>query len=309
MGYSMRRRPAFTLVEALVVIAIIGVIVALLMPAVQRIRDHASRMHCRNNLKQIGLALHHHHERFKRFPAGYASKSPTVDGPNLGPGWGWAAAILPDLEQVAVYNQIDFRKDISDPANAVPRRTPLAIFLCPTDQPPTTTFTATDAGGAAICDVAFSNYVAIAGVNEVSIFPDTSNGEPGVFLRNSRTRVADIRDGTSMTVIVTERCWPRSPQTTWVGAVTGSSVPPINPAYDDEAAGVLCLTNSGTIADARLPNNSFMHVEDAGSLHPAGVPILFADGAVRSLLYGSEPWLWVALVTRSGGEIISTEFY
>lgn len=301
-------RIGFTLIELLVVIAIIGVLMGLLVPAVQRVRESASRVHCQNNLKQIGLAFHAYHERYRRFPSGFISKSSSTDGPSLGPGWGWAAQILPYVEQDALYSQISLTKDIADPANATVRQTSLPIFLCPSDRAPTPTFNVKSSSGGSLCDVAFANYVGMAGVNEITVYPDTSNAEPGVLLRNSRVRVTDIRDGSSNTLLATERCSAKSPQTTWTGAVTGASVPPINPSYDNEGPGILCLTNSGTAEDGRTPNNPFEHVEDASSVHPAGVNLLFADGSVRSILYGTDPAIWVAITTRSGGETVKLDF-
>src|SRR5438046_1669421 len=228
------RRQGFTLIELLVVIAIIGVLIGLLLPAVQKVREAAARTQCKNNLKQIGLAFHNYHAAQGSFPPGFASQAATVDGPSLGPGWGWAAHLLPYFEQDNLYRQIDFTKDIAHPANAQARMTSLRIFLCPSDNSPRPTFTVRDDAGTAICDVAFANYVGMAGVYEVTGYPDTSNGSPGVLLRNSRVRVTDITDGSSNTLFVGERASKQSPQTTWVGAVTNASVPPQIPGYDAE---------------------------------------------------------------------------
>lgn len=295
-------RPAFTLVELLVVIAIIAVLIGLLLPAVQKVREAAARAKSFNNLKQIGLAMHNHHSAYERFPPGYVSRTMQVNGEGLGPGWGWAAHLLPYLEQDNLYRQIDLTRDITDPIHAQVRVTSLKVFLCPTDSPPGVTFNIVGAGGGTIRTVAFGNYVAMGGTYEISAYSDTNNG---CFYRNSQTRVADITDGTCNTIFVIERESRKSPMTTWVGAVTGSVNPPLNPAYEDEGPGTLVLTNTGAAADGRVPNNSLGHVEDASGRHPSGVCMLLGDGSVRLVQYTINPLTWQALGTRADGEIIA----
>src|SRR5688500_3927441 len=121
-----RYRKAFTLIELLVVIAIIAILIALLLPAVQKVREAYHRLQCKNNLKQIGIALHSYHDRTKRFPPGYAAN--VVGGMERGPGWGWAAYLLDDLEQGNLRRQISFGLDISHGANAFARVQGLAIY-------------------------------------------------------------------------------------------------------------------------------------------------------------------------------------
>src|SRR5262249_48448491 len=215
----MKKRHAFTLIELLVVIAIIAVLIGLLLPAVQKVREAASRLKCKNNLLQIGLALHNYHDRMNSFPPGYRS-SVAADGSDQGPGWGWAAFLLADLEQGNWQSQITFTADIGAPANRAPRLAILKVFLCPSDNGPPTFTTATRP-----VDVAFGNYVAMFGTPEITDNPDAGNG---VFYRNSQTRIADITDGTSNTLLVGERS-SNLALSTWVGPVPGPHLPPPRP--------------------------------------------------------------------------------
>lgn len=263
--------------------------------------------------------MHNHHSAHGHFPAGYVSQSLATNGEGLGPGWGWAAHLLPYLEQDAVHRKIDFTIDISDPLHAQTRATVLTGFLCPSDSPAKLTCQVQLDGVPSpremrssttalhpvpvpvIVEVAFANYVGLGGVYEVSDNPDVNTG---VLLRNRTFRVADIADGTSSTLMVTERQSLRSPMTTWTGALTTSVNPPLIPGYENEGPPTLILTNTGEAADRRTPNNPLMHVEDASSRHIGGVNALLCDGSVRFIRDAISPTTWAGLGTRDGGEVL-----
>jgi prepilin-type N-terminal cleavage/methylation domain-containing protein/prepilin-type processing-associated H-X9-DG protein len=186
-------RKAFTLIELLVVIAIIGILMALLVPAVQRVREAASRTHCQNNLHQINVALQNYAGARGAFPAAYKSN-------NLDPGWGWAAAILPYLEQADLHRDLGIDSKPfgggANPALAKPlTQTRLAVFRCPTDAAP-------DLNPLRLKH-ALSNYRAVAGATTHPYFY-VNKDLGGVMYQNSRTRLRDVLDGASNTLLIGE---------------------------------------------------------------------------------------------------------
>jgi prepilin-type N-terminal cleavage/methylation domain-containing protein/prepilin-type processing-associated H-X9-DG protein len=303
----MRKRRGFTLIELLVVIAIVGTLVALLLPAVQQVRESASRIKCVNNLKQIGIALHAYHDRMGSFPPGYQT-AVAPDNSDLGPGWGWAAFLLDDVEQGNLKKQIRFDLQISDPANAVPRTTTVPLYVCPSE-PMTGTFTVIDASGNPVCDVARANYTAINGVLGVTGDAWDNNG---AFLRNSQFRVKDITDGLSTTLFVGERCTNMA-STTWTGAVTGGIVPaqrypdPADKLANAEGAPALVLSHGSR---SHIPNDTLVFDADAtSSFHREGVNFLFGDGSAGFITTGINGIVYEALLTRAGGEAVDGTAY
>ena len=195
-------RRAFTLVELLVVIAIIGVLVGLLLPAVQAAREASRRMQCSNRLKQIGLAIHNYESAFRVFPSGYISYATRNGvGPawaaidpdtwDAAPGWGWGALILPFLEQGNLANGLDFARPAWDVFNRELIQTTLPGFLCPSSSGQADAFTLRDKSGGALMRygapirVGRSNYIASHG--QESCWGDCGSSLTGLVFTNIYT--------------------------------------------------------------------------------------------------------------------------
>jgi prepilin-type N-terminal cleavage/methylation domain-containing protein len=296
----MRQRRGITLIELLVVIAIIGVLISLLLPAVQQVRESANLLTCRNNLKQIGLALHGYHDSQGSFPPGYYDPTPWP-APDNGPGWGWAAFLLPYLEQGDLYRQLNFNLDVGDPANAA-RTAFLPIFFCPSDLL-LTTFSVND-GGTNIWTLAQSNYVACNGNDGVDDF--TTPPHTGAFVRATRGfRIAEITDGLSNTLFVGDRTM-RLSYATWIGGPTGAQNPFLLAPGNCGAEVTLLMCHAGPTG----PNTPVVFDADStSSPHRLGVPFLFGDGSVHYLSNGIDITVWMALATRAGEEAVSGGAY
>jgi prepilin-type N-terminal cleavage/methylation domain-containing protein len=297
-------RKGFTLVELLVVIAIIGTLIGLLLPAVQKTREAANRISCANNLHQIGLALHNYHDTRGSLPPGYLCKV-SADPAYTAPGWGWAAFILPYLEQENLYRQIDFRLPVEHPKHEGVRTQTLRMFNCPSD-PRTEVFTVLDQSGNPLADAATNSYAACFGaLLEIADTPGKGNG---VFYRNSRVRLTDITDGTSSTIAVAERA-AYFTQTPWAGAVTGGTarITPGAPTRSNavEPAPVLPLAHTGS----HTMNDPSADPDDFFTSHTGIGLVLFADGGARGLRKGVSLPVLQALSTRNGGEVINCSDY
>ena len=254
----MQKRPGFTLIELLVVIAIIAVLIALLLPAVQQAREAARRTQCRNNLKQLGLALHNYHDQHLVFPPAYVgspSQSGTAfgvtfpdDNRNGSSGLAWGALLLPQMDQAPLYQQFDPTRPCWDPAFATAARTKLALFLCPSVSGGSDGFSVqrytsgnNENPGNPVplspaVTFAHAHYVTMAGTQgpwgrPAAYSTDFSVPEPlptgpvtidGMFYRNSRISVRDVTDGLSNTVTLSEHT-SRLSDKTWVGVIPFST--------------------------------------------------------------------------------------
>ena len=304
-------RRGFTLIELLVVIAIIGVLVALLLPAVQAAREAARRAQCSNNLKQMGLAMHGYHGAHDTFPPGYITRTLTdqFNSPETGPGWGWGTMLLGNLEQVPLSNASNFALPITDPGSRTVRTSALSVFLCPSSTGDDAPVTLADASGnTLISDLASGQYVGSAGQWEVEEFPSNNNG---LFYRNSRVGIRDIRDGSSSTLMSGERSRNLA-DATWVGVIPFARVcsKPDWRVQECETANVMILGHTGPSPDQRwvdVPNYKGAGPDDFWSLHPGGCNFLFADGSVRFVKESVDPHIFSALSTRAGGEVISAD--
>jgi len=295
-----RSRRGFTLIELLVVIAIIAILIALLLPAVQQAREAARRTQCRNNMKQLGLAMHNYHDSFGLFPSGWigvsTSVSPAVADANGRSGVGWGTMLLPYIDQAVLYNKMNFSVGIDNAANAVARSAIVQTFRCPSDLGESF-WNITDTqggGGTVLASLPTSNYVGSAGDTEIDSCIGLSVGQQcvrnGSFYHNSSIRIRDITDGTSNTFLCGERKTAASLGwfATWLGAYPGGDRPVVR---------ILGVTD-------HTPNNPVLHIDDFSSQHEGGAHFLFGDGHVRFLTENIDSGLYKALSTRAGEETI-----
>ena len=310
---SARRQGGFTLIELLVVIAIIAALIALLLPAVQAAREAARRAQCTNNLKQIGLAMHNYHSAVDTFPPGYVSRLQGIasTAPELGPGWAWGAMILDRLEQAPLYQGLNFSLAITDPGSRTVRTTGLSAYLCPSSVGSGPVSVLDDSGASLAGDLSPSQYIACAGQFEVGDSPADNNG---LFFRNSRVGLRDIRDGSSQTLMAGERS-RNVADATWLGALPSGRFctrPTFRPTTECEPSCAMVLGHTGpdpTGTWVDTPNYKGAGADDFWSLHPGGANFLFCDGSVRFIKESVNPQIFSYLSTRAGGEVISSDQY
>jgi prepilin-type N-terminal cleavage/methylation domain-containing protein/prepilin-type processing-associated H-X9-DG protein len=333
-------RRGFTLIELLVVIAIIAILIALLVPAVQKVREAAARTQCQNNLKQQGIALHAYHDVNKRFPpalclgmswySGYKRDYPPgglttgSSYPAQGPFWSWTTRIAPYIEQEVVYKQ--FRITPGAPANwpwwqwpaGAPQNAdntlngvPVPIMYCPSDPRGITNLVAKNPQYAALTD-----YLGVTGRDQFQ----EDGGQDGLLYVNSAVQIPKIADGTSNTIFVGERPPSNTLYYGWLWA--GSGDYPYFGATDVVLGVRECTSPNGPREFYRpgsLNDPQDLHRYHFWSLHSGGSNWLFGDGGVRFITYAAGTrvvgnyngvtgqTLMEALASRSGNEPVSSE--
>jgi prepilin-type N-terminal cleavage/methylation domain-containing protein/prepilin-type processing-associated H-X9-DG protein len=299
----VRSRRGFTLIELLVVIAIIALLISLLLPAVQQAREAARRSQCKNNLKQSGVALHNYHSSHNMFPPGYVAGA---SFPATANGWGWCAQLLPYLDQAPLYQSINFQLPIENTANLSLLSKTIPVMLCPSDLTGSGQFVISDASNNSIVpSAAASSYAATVG--DDSSEADAMSGN-GVFYRNSSTRIGDIVDGTTTTVLIGERAFAYV-KGTWSGAPNNAIVKAgqLNQwAFATAASPVFVQVHNNWI---NILTDSDGGLDDFSSMHAGGVQLLFADGSVRFIQTittdGPLRKAFWAMGTRAGGEVVN----
>ena len=315
-----RPLPGFTLIELLVVIGIIGILVAILLPAVQAAREAARRAECTNHLKQLGLALHHYHDTLGSFPSAYISQTggggvhgePDPETRDAGPGWAWGTLLLPYLELQNQYDAFELGLPCWAPENALAAQAVLGVFLCPSASGDREPFEVVDDEGTVLATFGPSHYVANVGQEEPwgETLDDYTGLVDGPLYRNSRTRAADVTDGLSNTIFLGEH-HPVLSSKTWVGVVPGAAVCPTERfAFSEcDSAATLVQVHSGPSASEdppaiHPPNSPLCHVCQMYAEHPGGCNVMLGDGSVRFISEFINQLTWAALSSRAKGDLV-----
>ncbi len=302
-GRLLRSR-GFTLIELLVVIAIIAILIALLLPAVQQAREAARRTQCKNNLKQIGLAMHNYHDIYNTFPPGYITRFPNVvvsGEPGL---YSWGAFILPQVEQANLFTTLNvgnvpLERTLATAAGLTALQTPQPNFRCPSDiGPALNNFKSTLAGapnwynrnatstGTNEIPIATSNYVMVAGTGfstSPPASPGTTTTPPlGVGFSNSKINFRDITDGTSNTLLVGERAWK-------YGSVMGGAATAVGFSASVDFQNSVAAVKGGMLGALGIAYNGINWTatnadhqpRGFSSVHVGGAQFVMCDGSVR----------------------------
>lgn len=306
-------RRAFTLIELLVVIAIIAVLIGLLLPAVQKIREAAARAKCQNNLKQIGLAIHMHESDHGYFPpAGRSTPAPI--------GHSFYAFLLPYVEQVAMHTQIRFDQPSTSESNVTlyGSGSTFSVYLCPSSpEGPTCDYTPIVQSYSPVpltpgsIILGRTDYAAVTGIDQeiAQNFcpPGTPWGDTGVIRANTTTRILDITDGTSSTILLTEVAG-RTQLYRAGKKADDPAIPFVIGGGWADYNGQFKVTGSRYDGTGLGEGDCVINCTNAGEMygfHPGGVTTLRADGSVFFLKADTLPAVIAALISKDGGEIIS----
>lgn len=276
MSTSHRRSPrGFTLIELLVVIAIIAILISLLLPAVQQAREAARRTQCKNNLLQIGLAMHTYEMAHEVLPPGCVNPDGPIVNAEEKYHVSWTVQLLPALEQSALFARFDFSEGAYGPANRPFQAVGVPVFMCPSDPKRN--------GGN-------SNYAGCFGGNDVPI--DMNNN--GLLFLNSSIGFDAILDGSSNTILVGEKAVMNGTMANWMSGTmatlrhTGVGV---NSGWDVNANG-----GRGPKAPSPAPSNT--STSGFSSYHTGGIQIVLADGSVRFISENIAPDVYSRLGNR-----------
>jgi prepilin-type N-terminal cleavage/methylation domain-containing protein/prepilin-type processing-associated H-X9-DG protein len=301
-----KNRRGFTLIELLVVIAIIAILIGLLLPAVQKVREAAARTSCQNNLKQIGLAMHNYESVFGGLPP----RRNTVAGTRRG----WGPAILSYVEQTALSGSYRLDKDFYAPENAANIIVPLKLFVCPSTP-----------GGVRTVDVSFSGVNSTGAAGDyfgANSFQSTlfgnlalsSNVNVTPMNDNVNRKLADITDGTSNTLLISEQAGRPDFYILGVKQASNTGQSAFNqwgPWAANQVTRIQQFGADGITADgAGGPctincNNS----QGFYAFHSGGVNAVFCDGSVRFVTRSIHPNTLFGIITINGGEVLSNEGY
>jgi prepilin-type N-terminal cleavage/methylation domain-containing protein/prepilin-type processing-associated H-X9-DG protein len=304
---SRDRRGAFTLLELLAAIAVIGMLLALLLPAVQMARESARRIECTNNLKQIGLACHEHHDTYGVFPPGWVQSPFTVpQGKVLQGGAGLFTFLLPFLERNDLARLYRWDKGAQRPENQPVATTQLKVLQCPSAEADRWVTAVEDPlnysyGGRGAC----SDYTGVREIDTSLVqtgLVDQADNYKGVLTRDYLTRLRDITDGPSQTLLATE-CAGRP--TLWRA---GQPVPGIYAQGGPWVSGTLTFGQGSTPDGTTKPGPCAINCtndREVYSFHPGGANAVFSDGSVRFLSASIDIRVFAGLVTRAGGEVMN----
>jgi len=328
LGQKHRLR-GFTLIELLVVIAIIAILISLLLPAVQQAREAARRTQCKNNLKQLGLAMHNYESTYTMFPPSRINLS----GPTFQQTWN--VMILPYIEQANMYAQYNFNLNWFNIANDPMTTTQLPAFVCPStpgSRPLPTSALYSALTSASRTDTPIWGYTDYGSINAVRNAFIVASGGASINTRDAMgglgrgpggTRIRDITDGTSNTILIAEDAGrpaqyigSRKGNNPRVGNIAfgtpfvadGWGWADINGGFSVDGANTAGVQNStsgsGTPTIVGTCSMNCTNDSELYSFHTGGVQALLADGSVRFLSENMSGLTLAGLITRQGGEVL-----